>query len=368
MKSFDWTKTYDTGLSEVDLQHRCLVDTINEFGDLLIQDQVVFADIEQIFKKVADYTQYHFQEEEVLMTQIGIDKRHFDDHCKKHHDFLHEVTSMYSGLSEENPDAARYLFDFLTRWLVYHILGADMNMARQIHAIQSNVTPETAYKNEERAEDEATEPLLDALSGLFEQVSMRNKELLLLNCSLEEKVAERTKELIEANRHLEELSLTDVLTGLPNRRHAMRSLSLLWKEASETDSPLVCMMIDADHFKAVNDTYGHDAGDIVLIELAKTLQHSLRSDDIVTRLGGDEFFIICPNTDIENGMNVAEIIRKTVSELRVPTGDGAWHGSISIGVAAVAPGMENYDELMKVADQGVYAAKQDGKNCVRTRG
>ena len=66
-------------------------------------------------------------------------------------------------------------------------------------------------------------------------------------------------------------------------------------------------------------------------------------------------------------MNVAEIIRKTVSELRVPTGDGAWHGSISIGVAAMTPDMKNYDELMKVADQGVYAAKQDGKNCVRTR-
>ncbi len=366
MESFHWTKTYDTGLSEVDLQHRYLVDTINEFGSIMIQDQVAFDDIEQVFKKLADYTQYHFEEEEILMNQVGIDKRHFDDHHKKHKDFLHEVTSMYAGMSEENSDAARYLFDFLTRWLVYHILGADMNMARQIHAIQSNVAPDIAYENEERAGDEATEPLLVALNGLFEQVATRNKELLLLNHSLEEKVAERTQELLEANRHLEELSLTDVLTGLPNRRHAMRSLSFLWEEARQTDSPLVCMMIDADHFKAVNDTYGHDAGDTVLFELAKTLQHSLRNDDIVARLGGDEFFIICPNTDIENGMNVAEIICKTVSELRVPTGDGAWHGSISVGVAAVTPDMKNYDELMKVADQGVYIAKQDGKNCVRT--
>lgn len=227
--------------------------------------------------------------------------------------------------------------------------------------------PGVAYENEEREGDEATEPLLIALNGLFEQVSLRNKELVVLNQSLEEKVVERTKELSEVNQYLEELSLTDVLTRLPNRRHAMRSLSSLWKESIQTDSPLVCMMIDADHFKAVNDTYGHDAGDTVLFELARTLQDSLRSDDIVSRLGGDEFFIICPDTDIDDGMNVAEIIRKTVSELCVPTGEGTWNGSISIGVAAITVNMRNYDELMKVADQGVYAAKQAGKNCVQTR-
>jgi hemerythrin len=366
MDSFYWTNIYETGLTEVDLQHHSLVDTINKFGDLLIENRVGFADIEQVFEKLVDYTHYHFKEEERLMAQVGIDRRHFADHCKKHHDFLHEVSSMYSGMSEWNLDSAKYLFDFLTHWLVYHILGSDMNMARQIHAIQADTPSATAYENEERARDKATEPLLAALNSLFEQVSDRNKELVLLNQSLEERVAERTKELSEANRRLEELSLTDVLTGLPNRRHAMRSLSLLWKESVQSDSPLVCMMIDADHFKAVNDTYGHEAGDVVLSALAKTLQDSLRNDDIVSRLGGDEFFIICPKTDIENGMNVAKTLRKTVSELCVPTGDGVWHGSVSIGVAAKTSGMKNYDELMKVADQGVYVAKQDGKNCVRT--
>ena len=367
MDSFHWTKIFETGLSEVDSQHHYLVDITNELGAILVLDQVAPDDIEEVFKKLADYTQYHFKEEEMLMYQAGIDKRHFDDHREKHEDFLTEVTSMYSALSEGNPDSAKYLFDFLVHWLVYHILGADMNMARQLKAIQAKVTPAVAYENEERVGDGATEALLVALKSLFEQVSLRNKELVSLNQSLEGKVAERTRELSEANRHLKELSLTDVLTGLPNRRHAMHSLASLWKESIQNDSPLVCMMIDADHFKAVNDTYGHDAGDVVLSELAKTLQHSLRNDDIVSRLGGDEFFIICPNTDVENGMNVAENVRRKVSELRVPTGDGFWKGSVSVGVAAVTPGMENCEELIKVADQGVYAAKQDGKNCVRTR-
>lgn len=366
MDSFLWNKTYETGLADVDLQHHYLVDVINEFGSLLIFGQIASDDVEQVFKKLADYTQYHFKEEEILMEQVGIDARHYKEHCNKHQDFLDEVISMYAAVSRDSPDSAKYLFDFLTHWLVFHILGMDMNMARQINAIRSGVAPGTAYENEERAGDEATEPLLVALNGLFEQVSVRNRALTLLNQSLEEKVAERTRELSEANRHLEELSLTDVLTGLPNRRHAMRSLDSLWKEALQTGSPLVCMMIDADHFKAVNDTYGHDAGDAVLWALAQTLQHSLRNDDIVSRLGGDEFFIICPDTDIENGMNVAKSICKTVSKLRVPTGDGVWHGSVSIGVAAITPGMKSYDELMKVADQGVYVAKQDGKNCVRS--
>jgi diguanylate cyclase (GGDEF)-like protein len=203
---------------------------------------------------------------------------------------------------------------------------------------------------------------------IFLPVSARNKELIKLNNSLEEKVALRTRELSEANLHLEELSLTDVLTALPNRRHAMRSLASLWHESVQDDLPLACVMIDADHFKDVNDSYGHDAGDVVLIELAKTLQDAFRTDDIVCRLGGDEFFVICPYTDKAGGLHIAELARKAVSELRVPTGGEPWHGSISVGVASRAPEITSYEALIKAADKGVYAAKQAGKNCVRSIG
>lgn len=366
MESFHWGKHFLTGLTDVDKQHHHLVDIINTFGNLLAENTIVFEDIEVLFKELTEYSHYHFEEEEAMMVKEGIDHRHLKNHIQIHQNFLDDVTALCSGVTEDNIEPAKHLLNFLTHWLVYHMLGKDQNMARQIAAIQSGVNPSDAYIAEEKESDQTTEPLLVALNGLFEQVSARNKELLLLNQSLEEKVAQRTKELSEANIHLEELSLTDVLTGLPNRRHAMRYLASLWDESTKNDLPLVCMMVDADHFKEVNDTFGHDAGDVVLIELAKTLGRALRNDDIVCRLGGDEFFILCPNTNQEGGMYIAELTRKLVSELRVPTGGEPWHGSISIGVASRSTNMNSYEELIKVADNGVYLAKEKGKNRVET--
>lgn len=366
MLSFHWKKYFVTGIPEVDQQHHHLVDIVNQFGSHLAKDELAFDDLEKVFQELADYTNYHFEEEEGLMSQIGIDQRHLDLHIEEHQNFLQEVTAMHGAISPENFEATQYLFDFLTHWLAYHMLGSDQNMARQIEAIHAGATPNDAYDAEEREADNATEALLDALNGLFHQVSTRNAQLVQLNQVLEEKVAARTQALSEANLHLEELALTDALTTLPNRRHAMRRLDFLWNETLTNKSSLVCMMIDADHFKEVNDSYGHDAGDKVLCELARTLENAVRTDDIVCRLGGDEFFIICPDTGQKGGMYLAESICKTVSELRVSTGDGFWHGSISVGVAALNPDMECYEELIKVADEGVYAAKRDGKNCVRT--
>ena len=365
MESFHWDTHFVTGLEDVDQQHQNLVKIINQYGELLASDRLVFEDIEALLQQLVGYTQYHFEEEERLMSASNVDKRHQKTHIEKHQAFLHDILAMHVNLAPDKPEGFQKLLPFLTHWLAFHILGTDQNLSRQIKAIQSGTSPEAAYEAEEQLSDNATEPLLIALTALFEQVSARNKELLELNQSLEEKVAERTKALSEANIQLEELALTDILTGLPNRRYAMRSLLYLWHETSANNAHLTCMMVDADHFKIVNDTYGHDAGDVVLKTLAKTLQETVRTDDIVCRLGGDEFFIICPNTDNSGGMHVAELLCKTVSELRVATGDGIWNGSISVGVATCTPAIETHDALIKISDNGVYAAKREGKNCVR---
>ncbi|MEA3363535.1 MAG: diguanylate cyclase [Thermodesulfobacteriota bacterium] len=175
---------------------------------------------------------------------------------------------------------------------------------------------------------------------------------------------QKTVALSKANQKLGELALTDVLTGLPNRRYAMQILEQLWAESLENNTSLACLMIDADGFKEINDSYGHDAGDIVLRKLAKELQYSVRTDDIVCRLGGDEFLIICPDTNKKGAMNIANITHANISELTIKVEGGAWQGSISVGVAVKTDSMKTLEELIKAADHGVYAAKEAGKNCV----
>ena len=111
MESFHWNKNFETGLSAVDQQHHYLVDVINQYGDLLIENKVVLNDIDKVFNELTSYAQYHFKEEESLMIQIGIDQRHLDVHTDQHESFLHEVVSLYSNISQDNPGSAKYITD-----------------------------------------------------------------------------------------------------------------------------------------------------------------------------------------------------------------------------------------------------------------
>jgi len=237
-------------------------------------------------------------------------------------------------------------------------------MAQQLDKIDEGISSAEAYEEEELNYSNSTEPLLAALNGLFHQLQDRNRELIELNQSLEGTVKERTKELSDANKRLESITVTDALTSLHNRRYAMQIMDKLWNE-NEGKSNLSCIMIDADHFKEINDTYGHDAGDKVLCELSRTLERSIRSDDFVCRLGGDEFLIICPNTDLSGAEKVAKKVYDFVNKLSVDVIDGSWKGSVSVGVATRNKAVESISELIKLADKSVYIAKKDGKNCVR---
>jgi len=363
MQLLEWNHNFETGIADVDQQHQHLVNVTNDFGQILSHGQVKADDIEKLFTELVSYTQYHFDEEEKLMSEVGLDRRHADAHAETHKGFLDDVLVMKEMIAEEKA-SLKDLLGFLMNWLVYHILGDDMNMSRQVQALQNGESAQSAFQTNEKAADNASGMLLTSLNNLFAHVSSRNKELADLNKTLEDRVLQRTRELQEANTKLGELALTDVLTGLSNRRHAMQILETLWDESSQKNSQLGCVMIDADGFKEINDNYGHDAGDIVLCELAKHLNYSVRTDDMVCRLGGDEFLIICPDTGKEGTRRIADITHKNIAELTVPVGGGSWSGSISAGVAARTDSMEKPEDLLKKADENVYAAKRAGKNCV----
>lgn len=365
MDVFLWDKNFETGLAEVDKQHYHLVEIVNDFGNLIASDKVKHDHLEEIFNELASYTQYHFAEEESLMTSMGIDTRHCDYHVDEHHGFLQDVLDLHQEMAAGGQNASENLLNFLMTWLVYHILGSDMSLSRQIKAVSSGKSAAEAYDAEVTAGDLGTNLLLKSLNNLFHQVSDRNKELRDLNYKLEDKVRERTHELSTANGRLQELASTDVLTGVANRRQALYSLDKLWQEAEQNQTPLSCIMIDADGFKQINDNYGHDVGDYVLQILAKELCHAVRTDDIVCRLGGDEFLVLCPTTDQEGALCIANMVHKKIAALHVNVGDDVWHGSISVGVATQGDYMKQSSELIKLADRGVYAAKGAGRNCVK---
>jgi len=365
MKAFRWDTCFLTGLPTVDEQHHYLVDLVNQFGDALMRPQGASAqEIEALFDELKRYTLYHFQEEEALMASSGVYPSHIAHHCHEHAHFLQDVVHIHASMAGDDREAANALLNFLSNWLAFHILGTDQLLAWLIKAAKEGTPAEEAMDAFRKTRDPATATLLQAMSQLVNQVSERSRALFELNRTLEARVAERTQALSELNERLETIAMTDVLTGLPNRRQAMQVLEREWRAATDSGAPLDCMMIDADGFKKINDTCGHDAGDAVLRELARCLQHAMRNDDVVCRLGGDEFLIICANTPFDGAMLTAEKVRREVSELRVPAGNGFWTGSISVGVAARQSDMVSLDALLKAADEGVYAAKAQGRNCV----
>lgn len=364
MPAFTWDEHFITHIEEVDDQHHHLVDLINRYGSYIASDECSLEMIHELLESLADYAVYHFQEEELLMKQVGICSAHFEQHASDHKVFSEEVKSLKEGLKTADKEYATNILNFLTHWLAFHILGEDQLMACQMALIKQGVAPNDALRQALEKGNDATEPLLNALSGLFRQVSDRNKQLKELNQTLEERVKERTLQLEEANQELEVLAMTDVLTGLPNRRQSLRLFGAYWDEHVQFKTPLSCMMIDADHFKEVNDTHGHDQGDKVLIELSRCLQESIRTDDTVARLGGDEFLVICPNTNEEGASILAENLLSNVNALCVSTGTGHWIGSISVGVATSNSEVKHVEQLLKLADDQVYIAKSRGKNQV----
>jgi len=169
-------------------------------------------------------------------------------------------------------------------------------------------------------------------------------------------------ELAVANRRLANAALTDLLTGLPNRRSAMDQLEQAWSAASRSSLPLAVMVIDIDHFKQINDSYGHAAGDRVLREAAATLRASARREDSVCRIGGEEFLVICPNTDLKSAMLSAERLRASMAAERMTIGQTEKTLTVSIGVARREPDTVDIDALVSLADQALYAAKAAGRN------
>jgi len=187
--------------------------------------------------------------------------------------------------------------------------------------------------------------------------------LLMALGRLETTVASRTRDIQMLNTRLEEMANRDVLTGVYTRRYLMERVQQELNRTSREHHPAALIMLDLDHFKKVNDSWGHLAGDAVLADLGRIMQEQARNYDVVGRYGGEEFAILIPGANEETGYKIAEKLRQRVAdEIEIPGSEGA-PVTISAGVAAHRDGYKKED-WFAAADAALYAAKRAGRNRV----
>lgn len=162
-----------------------------------------------------------------------------------------------------------------------------------------------------------------------------------------------------------EQAILDPLTGLHNRRYMESHLKTLVEEALQRGKPLSVLVVDIDYFKAVNDTYGHDVGDAVLKEFSGRLRRNIRGIDLACRLGGEEFVVVMPDTDLAKAYVVGERLRQCMAAAAFSAGgDGQFRVTASVGVSTIEFQDDSPEKILKRADQALYCAKRDGRNRV----
>jgi diguanylate cyclase (GGDEF)-like protein len=297
-----------------------------------------------------------------------------------------EIEIHYTGLSFLEPEKVRFR---------YRLVGFDQDWvdagARRI-AYYTNIPPgayrfEVIAANNDGVWNEAGAGLAFELRPHFYQArsfhvllafalvalalaayQARIRQLAARERLLARLVKERTRELEQANQMLARFSYLDAVTGIANRRNFDDGLELEWRRLHREGGPLSLVMVDIDHFKAYNDTYGHHNGDECLQAVAQALRRALhRPGDLCARYGGEEFGVILPGTDEEGALAVADVLRRSVEALGVPHAASSVGPlvTISVGVATVQPqDGGSMEGLLEAADKALYQSKHDGRNRV----
>ena len=237
----------------------------------------------------------------------------------------------------------------LGAWLAGHLTRPLRRIASDALAAQSAPEPTELPP---RSGNTEVEHLSLALNGM-------TRRLLQANAELEARVAERTQALEQANAALARLAHHDTLTGLLNRRGFDERMAAIVSSARRRGAPLSLLLLDADHFKQVNDRFGHAAGDVVLQTIGATLRKRLREVDLVARIGGEEFVVVLADTGSLGAGHVAAMLVDAVRRTPMP---GVGHVTISCGVAELRVHAEELDAALLRADAAMYEAKRSGRD------
>jgi diguanylate cyclase len=238
-------------------------------------------------------------------------------------------------------------------------------------AIDTAMTTANAYSGslQSASGDLEREISVPAMKELADRLLSETRRMQETNRALEQKLEASRDDIASLQRDLDDVrreSLLDPLTKIANRKSFDEGMDKAIAEASDTDAPLCLMIIDIDHFKSFNDTYGHQTGDQVLRLVAMTLKSNIKGKDLAARYGGEEFVAILPSTDMEGAVIVAENIRRAIQAkelLKRSTNEKLGRITASFGVAAYRPG-DTPAMLIERADRCLYAAKHAGRNRV----
>ena len=230
---------------------------------------------------------------------------------------------------------------------------------RLLDGIQRQATDLASQLNVEIGTDEYSATIAMARAELVEQ-TLQTQQLWY----------QERERLTQAQEHLEVEARQDALTGLPNRRafdeQLERNITVRMESDQSLHKPMGMVMIDVDHFKSVNDRYGHDVGDQVLRQLANALETITRGDETVARIGGEEFALFAPFATLDELILAGERLRQAVADIAIVVPDGTLRVTASFGVACVhkPTSLDDGRRLMKAADDALYEAKRDGRNRV----
>jgi diguanylate cyclase (GGDEF)-like protein len=252
----------------------------------------------------------------------------------------------------------------LFMWAFNRFLGKKLAVFCQTMDNADIDNPETLFLTLQTDDIDELCRIEQAFNNLLKRVIDKKQALDELNATLEQKVVLRTEELEQLNSILTQLSITDSLTGLANRRHFDDVLIAECRRAARTNQPLALMMIDVDLFKKYNDHYGHQAGDDCLVTVATIFKtHAHRISDLAARYGGEEFAFIAPATDETNALHLSQEICNALASQQLP------HELSSFGIVTVSIGVAVFvsttpEHLIKKADEAMYCAKFQGRNQV----
>jgi len=361
---FPWNRNFETGLNEIDRQHKTLVELLNKLANTLIHEEPI--EINLAFEELAKYADYHFETEENTWAEYFGDDSWFINHQERHSSFLPKVLE----LKEKHAhlplhEVVEEIIKFLIRWLAFHIIDDDKRLAVAVESIRFGSSIDEAKAIADRKMNGSNRVLIDTVMVMYEGLSSRTLELMRERHA--RKIVEQ--ELLKANQQLERLSVTDQLTGLFNRREFEPIFNNELQRAKREGNHLNFILLDIDYFKKINDDYGHTYGDETLVKVGHKLQELCRRpSDFVFRLGGEEFAIITTTNPEQAVQLFADKVRKGIASLKIPNKNSSVIPflTISAGVIDIAPDTSEREpsRLFKQADQHLYTAKQTGRNKV----